>query len=94
MNGGSAVNKAFVKLIRTLLNKVRLTFCIFQCFCVSYSNYYHLCFQEYMVMVSDFSLKALIAAWDTDLLGPKAFVNSGSASSQLLLHFSAGNYDS
>lgn len=45
-------------------------------------------------MVSDFSLKALIAAWDTDLLGPKAFVNSGTASSQLLLHFSAGNYDS
>lgn len=40
-----------------------------------------------MVMCSDFSLKALIADWQPDLLGPNPFVNIGGFNSGFKLHF-------
>lgn len=40
-----------------------------------------------MVMVSDFSLKALIADWQVDLLGPNPFVRIGEFSNSFTLHF-------
>lgn len=41
----------------------------------------------YMVMFSDFSLKALIASWKSDYFGPKPFQQTGGCSGQIRLNF-------
>eukprot|EP00040_Diaphanoeca_grandis_P031589 m.189328 g.189328 ORF g.189328 m.189328 type:complete len:951 (-) comp32370_c0_seq1:41-2893(-) len=41
----------------------------------------------YMVMCSDFSLKALITTWDTSKLGPNPFTKTGECSGNVKLHF-------
>jgi hypothetical protein len=42
-----------------------------------------------MVMCSDFSLKALIPAWNEELLGPNPFIVIGSFSDSMKLHFNS-----
>lgn len=41
----------------------------------------------YMVMFSDFSLKALIGSWNSDYFGPKPFQQTGGCSGQIRLNF-------
>ena len=41
----------------------------------------------FMVMCSDFSLKALIGLWDESLLGPNPFVKAGEFSTKFTLKF-------
>eukprot|EP00435_Cladocopium_sp_Y103_P074876 s6_g51.t3 len=41
----------------------------------------------YMVMFSDFSLKALIASWNSDYFGPKPFQQTGGCSGRIRLNF-------
>ena len=43
--------------------------------------------RKMMVMCADFSLKGLIADWDTDMLGPNPFVELGETSTKLSLKF-------
>lgn len=43
--------------------------------------------RQHMVMFGDFSLKALIGSWDTELLGPKPFVKMGEISNSFELKF-------
>jgi len=43
--------------------------------------------KKFMVMCSDFSLKALIREWDTDILGPNPFKQIGEFGDQFVLRF-------
>ena len=44
----------------------------------------------HMAMFSDFSLKALIKEWDSTLLGPNPFVETGQTSNPIDMRFKAG----